>query len=299
MATHESDVRGRDNFSEVVKQRLAAEVGHRCSLPQCGIPTIGPSSTEPKGTSNSGVAAHITAAADGGPRFDGSLTPAERSSHENGIWCCAKHARMIDNDPTGYTAAQLRLWKAQAIDLQNRAHTTGDVDPNGAVKIQRAAQDGIARRAMRASLRCRATIMSLVTLADTARNVRRMPSHQVPALNAAMEHWTAEYKAVSKETEDVLMDIRVQWGTAGGEPPGLTALINLLSYLEEWRLKFIDEMNRTLYQPHTPRPNYGPCDWSKVFSGDHGERNTLQRVIDAESSVVEAWAHGFIAGRPT
>lgn len=58
----------RDNFSEATKARLAAEVGYRCSLPDSGAPTIGPSETEPKGFSNSGIAAHITAAASNGPQ---------------------------------------------------------------------------------------------------------------------------------------------------------------------------------------------------------------------------------------
>ena len=45
-----------------------------------------------------GEAAHITAAAEGGPRYNPDLTPEERSSIENGIWLCKSCARMIDSD---------------------------------------------------------------------------------------------------------------------------------------------------------------------------------------------------------
>jgi hypothetical protein len=40
------------------------------------------------GTIDIGVAAHITAAAPNGPRYDPSLTSAQRRRHLNGIWLC-------------------------------------------------------------------------------------------------------------------------------------------------------------------------------------------------------------------
>lgn len=63
---------------------------------------------------NLGVAAHITAAAPGGPRYDASLTPEQRSSIENAIWLCQNCAKLIDNDPARFPVALLREWKAKA-----------------------------------------------------------------------------------------------------------------------------------------------------------------------------------------
>jgi hypothetical protein len=61
-----------------------------------------------------GVAAHITAASPGGPRYDASLSSADRQSAANGIWLCQKCAKLVDNDPERYTVSVLRLWKEQA-----------------------------------------------------------------------------------------------------------------------------------------------------------------------------------------
>lgn len=80
-------MRERDDFSKPVKKQLADRVRHACSNPECENPTMGPDSGEEK-TINIGVAAHITAAASGGKRYDPSLTPDQRKSISNGIWLC-------------------------------------------------------------------------------------------------------------------------------------------------------------------------------------------------------------------
>ncbi len=103
----------RDDFSGPTKDILAKRVAFRCSNPGCRQPTAGPQG-DPSGAVNIGVAAHITAAAAGGPRYDPSLTPEERSSPENGIWLCQTDAKLVDNDEARYTIATLRGWKAQA-----------------------------------------------------------------------------------------------------------------------------------------------------------------------------------------
>jgi hypothetical protein len=43
-----------------------------------------------------GIAAHIAAAAFGGPRYDATLTATQRSAAANGIWVCAIHGKWID-----------------------------------------------------------------------------------------------------------------------------------------------------------------------------------------------------------
>src|SRR6266404_6234115 len=89
-----------DDFSEVVKRVLASRVGNLCSNPECRALTSGPQD-DPSKAVNVGVAAHITAASPGGPRYDSSLLPEERSGHKNGIWLCQNCAKHIDNDPAG------------------------------------------------------------------------------------------------------------------------------------------------------------------------------------------------------
>ncbi len=69
--------------------------------PECDQLTSGPQESLPK-VLNIGVAAHITAASEGGPRYDRSMTPEERSSIENGILLCQNHATLIDNEPESY-----------------------------------------------------------------------------------------------------------------------------------------------------------------------------------------------------
>ena len=87
----------RDNFSELTKALLAKCIGYLCSHPDCQRPTIGPALGE-EGWLNAGEAAHITAAAAGGPRYDGSLSRDERRSYSNGIWMSGIHAKQIDSD---------------------------------------------------------------------------------------------------------------------------------------------------------------------------------------------------------
>ena len=100
----------RDDFTGATKDLLAQRVGYRCSNPNCRILTAGPGDA-PTGTSIIGVAAHVTAAAVGGPRFDSALSADERRAPENGIWLCQVHAKLIDDAPARFTADLLRTWK--------------------------------------------------------------------------------------------------------------------------------------------------------------------------------------------
>jgi hypothetical protein len=102
----------RDEFSARVKNALALRVGNQCSRPECGAPTAGPQ-IDPSKALNVGVAAHITAASERGPRFDPTLSPTARSSAPNGIWLCQNCAKLIDNDPARFPAAILREWKSR------------------------------------------------------------------------------------------------------------------------------------------------------------------------------------------
>lgn len=98
-------------FPQRVKDVLAGRAGHRCSFPGCGKVTIGPGVSQ-SDISNSGVAAHIYSASEGGPRGTNGSIPAERSKPENGIWLCAEHARLVDtNRGDRYPAEILRRYK--------------------------------------------------------------------------------------------------------------------------------------------------------------------------------------------
>lgn len=95
----------RDDFTAKTKDLLAKRVGFRCSI--CDRPTSGPGST-PEGIINLGVAAHISAASPGGPRYDDTLTKDDRISIENGIWLCQNCAHLIDSDEKNFTIEFLK-----------------------------------------------------------------------------------------------------------------------------------------------------------------------------------------------
>lgn len=100
----------RDDFKADVKELLAKRVGMKCSNPNCRRPTSGPQEN-PKKVLNIGVAAHLSAASKGGPRYDHIMSPDERRSGANGIWLCQTCAKLIDNDPLRYDLDLLRRWR--------------------------------------------------------------------------------------------------------------------------------------------------------------------------------------------
>ena len=108
---------------------LTQRAAGRCSNPECGAVTSGPG-LDPDSVVNVGVAAHITAASPGGPRYDPALTSAERIAALNGIWLCQTCSKLVDTDTARYTADVLQQWKTRA---EGRAHAmlaagTGSAD---------------------------------------------------------------------------------------------------------------------------------------------------------------------------
>ena len=106
----------RDEFAQQVKTSLAMKVGLTCSNPGCRIFTGGPDN-------NIGVAAHITAAASGGPRYDPSASAQQRRSEKNAIWLCQGCAKLVDSTSSEqeYPRALLELWK-QIAEHRARAY---------------------------------------------------------------------------------------------------------------------------------------------------------------------------------
>lgn len=103
----------RDNFTEKTRLWLDKQAGGVCSYPSCRRPTGGATS-DGKGVINIGVAAHICAAAPGGPRYDPEMTPEERGALDNGIWLCQDHAKALDSNDSYFTTENMRRWKREA-----------------------------------------------------------------------------------------------------------------------------------------------------------------------------------------
>jgi ssDNA-binding Zn-finger/Zn-ribbon topoisomerase 1 len=103
-------MRVRDDFSLKVKETLARRAGMHCSNPNCAKLTAGPQENPEKAV-NIGVAAHITAAATNGARYDETLTKVQRRSILNGIWLCQSCAKLVDNDAERYSVDLLNKWK--------------------------------------------------------------------------------------------------------------------------------------------------------------------------------------------
>ncbi|MBF6638757.1 hypothetical protein QTO19_00230 [Serratia marcescens] len=103
----------RDDFSERTKLQIAKRVGWLCSFPMCRKWTVGATS-DGESEINIGTAAHICAAAPGGPRYDGNMSPEERSSAKNGMWMCRDHGKAIDSSDPEFTVEKLLKWKREA-----------------------------------------------------------------------------------------------------------------------------------------------------------------------------------------
>jgi hypothetical protein len=109
-----------EDFSAVTKQTTADRAGNRCSNPSCRKPTSGPHA-DPTKAMRIGVAAHITAAAPGGPRYDPNLSSAARKSTHNAIWLCQTCSVLVESDAQTYTAEILQRWKTAAEDAAQKA----------------------------------------------------------------------------------------------------------------------------------------------------------------------------------
>lgn len=132
---------GRDNFTKRTIDVLAKRVGFLCSNPECRKHTVGPNSDNTK-FSLIGIAAHLSAASPGGPRFNQFLTEGQRRHIDNAIWLCSNCATLIDKDHKNYSISLLENWKIIAeYEMVNR------ISSNKAIKI-----DGIPKPFIEADL---------------------------------------------------------------------------------------------------------------------------------------------------
>lgn len=117
----------RDGFSNAVKNVLAKRA-QRCSNPDCPVITSGPHEDQRKAI-NLGVAAHITGAAPGGPRYNPGLWHDDRSAITNGIWLCQNCAKLIDSDTTAFPEELLVMWKRRHEEsIKNQMFALGKAD---------------------------------------------------------------------------------------------------------------------------------------------------------------------------
>jgi hypothetical protein len=106
--------RDRDEFTQKVRDALARRASYLCSNPDCRSLTIAASADDPEKWLYIGKAAHMAAAAKGGPRYDHSMTSEQRASIENGIFLCSSCAAMIDsNNGRDHPVPLLRRWKEE------------------------------------------------------------------------------------------------------------------------------------------------------------------------------------------
>jgi len=188
----------RDEFTQGVKDELARRVSYLCSNPGCRQQTSGPQST-PSGSVNIGVAAHITAASPGGPRYDESILPETRGSAENGIWLCQICAKLVDNDPARYDVSKLQEWKSDAESAAARAleHRTAPATESQGVfsEAERLMPDLIAE--MRNDVRSDETELVRELVILHSRNVMFGLGHSKPRF----VYYTTEYPNITVQAD--------------------------------------------------------------------------------------------------
>jgi hypothetical protein len=104
----------RDDFKPKVREIISKRAAYICSNPKCRRLTLAPSENNPEKSQLTGIAAHITAAASNGPRYDEDLTEEQRSSADNGIYVCSTCANLIDkNQGIDFPINLLKEWKTE------------------------------------------------------------------------------------------------------------------------------------------------------------------------------------------
>ena len=102
----------RDDFNKTTIEAIGKRASFVCSNPDCKSLTLCPSTENENKFIFIGKAAHITAAAEGGPRYDQKLTSEERKSTNNGIFLCSNCADMIDkNNGVDFSVELMKKWK--------------------------------------------------------------------------------------------------------------------------------------------------------------------------------------------
>ena len=99
-----------DRFKQYVIATIAKRAANRCSNPDCGALTSGPTE-DPSSAINVGEAAHIYGANPGSARYDPAMASADRSAITNAVWLCGNCHKMVDDDEARYPAGLLFEWQ--------------------------------------------------------------------------------------------------------------------------------------------------------------------------------------------
>lgn len=103
----------RDNFPKTVIDALGKRAAYICSNPDCRAQTLAPSEGDPAKYIYIGKAAHICAAAGGGPRYKSDMSGVDRAGIGNAIFLCSGCADIIDkNNGVDFPEEMLRQWKS-------------------------------------------------------------------------------------------------------------------------------------------------------------------------------------------
>jgi len=206
----------RDDFPKNVQQILAQRAGFKCSAPHCRASTVGPGA-DPGRSVSVGVAAHITAAAPGGPRFDDTLSPEHRRQIMNGIWLCQTHAREIDVNPGHYPAEMLRHWRDEIESEARKA--IGKPEHHVAQTNVSRARDGL-RRAARAPDLLMDLVETILSLPNaTIENIYPGYENERGRTEAVRRHSQA-IREIRRDAEDALLVM--------GSPPALVDQVKSL-----------------------------------------------------------------------
>ena len=101
----------RDNFTKDTIDKLRRRAGNLCSNTECHKQTSEPQFINDEKTTDTGIAAHICAAALNGPRYDSSMSEKDRKHISNAIWLCSHCATKIDRESAAYPVTLLKQWK--------------------------------------------------------------------------------------------------------------------------------------------------------------------------------------------
>ena len=102
----------RDDFPRRIKDAVAKRAAFYCSNPKCNELCIGPAEKNIEDVNYYSKIAHITAASEGGPRYDKNINTLERKSANNAIFLCSNCADMIDkNEGIDFPKEKLHQWK--------------------------------------------------------------------------------------------------------------------------------------------------------------------------------------------
>lgn len=86
----------RDRVPPAQERVVISRSGNKCAYPGCGLDLTIDATAQGDRPKATGKVAHIAAASPGGPRYDPSMTAAERGSAQNLIYLCGSHHDVVD-----------------------------------------------------------------------------------------------------------------------------------------------------------------------------------------------------------